>query len=1546
MQIINNWEKNSTVRNKPRRILISDGSKYFFPITEQPLCLHPIIMALGEEITRSILVQSAYMFMQNILINETEVVCKIVQKIIQKKPFISLPEEMYQNLLTVIIDESYHAHVAHDFINQVENFTKIKPIALSFESSLTRSIQLVLTTLPEHCRFYFEIIAVCIAENSITKELVATIKDPEVNIFFNEINADHLADEGRHCGIFSELLTRLWQEISEDTKKIIGRCLPNFICEYLSRDIKIKIDRDILSKLNLECEEIERVLYDTHPEYTVESLWLINPIVKNIISVLKKSGILNHPETAQAFQKIGYAEYKNLFQNEMLQQAKKCEAEAFKKVNTGNLNFLRCAEQTLLPAQQLHHFILLNVDITANVCREFILSYIYDVMNDSSEENSANEFLDRNCIWLQKIPICITASESFVTESNRPEILQLHIFPKGTKHLQISAHYNSKYYDAKRIEEFLENVSYYLTTALNNPTYHSKNLPLVSLKQRELFLKQAKENSIDTNNKETIISLFVKQVANHPQHIAVTSEFKSITYQQLDHLSDIVAYNLQKSGLNCGSIIAVIHEHTYVYIPIIFGIMKAKMVFLPLSPQETQSRLQSILHEAEVSFVITDVESLSHILTDFTCLLSSQIIHSTLENISTHFSRYKMQLTANELAYIIYTSGSSGLPKGVMIAHGALVCFAKSAAKTFPITKEDRILQFCSYNFDASLADICASLISGASICLRTQNILNTSAHFFEICQQYKITILNLPATLWGQLVHDLFAFSLKLPDSLKTVVIGGESLAPAILEQWFQFKPSGIRLLNTYGPTEATIAVTACELDNYVAFYAREKLIGQPFTHALLYVLDDYYRLVPIGVSGELYIGGLGVSRGYFKRPNLTAKSFLQDLNTMNKDLPKTGPVYKTGDRVRWVNENTLEFLGRSDRQIKIRGFRIELSEIECVLNKHALVASSIAIYNQNALIPYIAAFVLPNISEINAKIKIEYSTLKTSIQDHIKQNLPEYMQPARLQFVEKWPVTIQGKIDTNQLIDLLSTEKKPQSKNNSESQCNEKKSLELVLANLWKKLLGVQEINAESHFFYLGGHSLHAMRLLALINREIQSQLTVREILENPNFSCMLNVIQQSIGGKRSIEQIQSGSFFGPLSFVQEGLWILNYLQSEKSINYNVAYALHLKGVLDTVTLEESVNRIIERQWILRSIFKRDTNITQNVLPISHVILKPEIITIEQFREFAVINARTPFHLSNNPPLTLRLFQIHSEHFILFVNHHHIIHDASSINIFIKELSTIYESILTKVEYKLPKILRQYVDYALWQRSPKNIEATKSLDYWCHQLKNYKPICLPFRKSNVHLNSSSGHTYYFSIDESITQKLRNICSHHDCTLFVGLLTIMNLLLHRYSGENDIAFASVISTRDHHIDEHLMGMFLNVVLLRNKIYVGDSFVDLLTPIKKTLFDATIHRFTPLELINQSMHLQRLAFCHTLVDISVNFHHFDENFAKFVSQNMNSEIEFIDNKTAKFGLSFDIYVRKKSLDIKIEYCTDLYDLSSIEKFSEEFLFLTKSVIEI
>ncbi len=1540
MQLVNNWERNSTVKNKPRRILIKDSSKYFFPIAEQPLCIHPIIAAMGEEVVNSILVQSAYFFMQNILINETEVVCKITQKIIHEKAQISLSDEMVHQLLTVIVDETYHAYIAHDFILQVSNLTNIKPIVYTAESSLTRSINFILEVLPENCHLFFEIIALCIAENSITKELVTTIKDPDVNIFFNEINADHLIDEGRHCVIFTDLLTKIWLHIPEERKKIIGACLPDFICKYLSCDVKKINDRRVLSNLNIENDVIEEILNDTHQSFEVSPFYLNNPIVKNILSLLKKSKILDHLETSQAFLKFGFLEEQKVTKNENSEHDENYADSTFAKISSGLIDFLRPVEKNILPEKQLNQSITLNFDINPNVCKKLILSYLNDVTNNITEEDKTSDIFANNSLGKKDNSIFIFFSESFISEKIHPEDLQLHIYKDECKFLKIKIIYNSKFYDKCRVDEFLENISYYINLAINNPSCHLKNLPLVSPKQKEHLLLQAKRKPENIDINETVISLFKNQVINYPSQVAVMSENETLTYKQLDHLSDIVAYNLEKLGLSSESVIVIIHNKTNNYIPIILGIMKAKMIFIPLSPKETDSRLQHMLNEINAQLIISDSENIISNISHFSCIHSLKII--ALENQSADISSqslypYKSNLTAEDLAYIIYTSGTSGMPKGAMITHASLIHFAKSAARVFPIKEGDKILQFCPFNFDASLADICVSLISGASICLYNQKLLSTSSHFFEICQQYKITNLNLPATFWGQIVQDMILFSLKLPESLKTVVIGGEALAPAILDQWFQFSTSDIRILNTYGPTEATIAVTACELNNYKSYKNPEKIIGQSFKNSLLFVLDNHDRILPIGAIGELYIGGLGVSQGYFKRPDLTEKSFIYNLNSINKDLPITQLVYKTGDKVRWINENTLEFIGRSDRQVKINGIRIELSEIEYLLNKHPLVESSFVINHKKGTVPFIAAFVITKSHELREK-----SVISASIKKHIMLKIPEHMQPKYIQILKKWPLNNQGKIDKSQLIDFLSLEENFQEIKNIEKDFIDVNSLEVVLKDIWQSLLGVQEVSAKSHFFELGGHSLLAMRLIAHIKQEAQIHLTVREVLENPNFNCMLNLIQHRKRNQTACEEIKTGATSGPLSFSQEALWVLHLLQNGKSINYNIAYALHLKGSIDPFILEEAVNYIIDRQWILRSIFKKDIIASQNVIP-QRVILRPKLVSLEIFRELSLESARIPFDLSNNPPILLQLFQIDPKYFILFVNHHHIIHDAYSINIFIKELSSVYNSFLYSAKISLPKLQRQFVDYADWQRSSENTTVTKDLDFWSQQLKNYKPICLPFRKTKTHLNPSAGDSYYFSLDSDITLKLKTICSQNDCTLFVGFLAIMNLLLHRYSGENDIAFATAMSTRDHQIDEHLIGMFVNVIILRNQLQPECSFVSLLDSIKKTLIEATTHRFTPLELISRSMNLQRMTFCHTLVDIIVNYHNFDDNFAKFIAKDVHSKIEFIDNKTSKFGLSFDIYNYNKLIDIKIEFSKDLYEFSSIKKISEDFIFLTDSL---
>lgn len=1550
MQIIENWEKRSTIRNRPRRLLVADASKYYFPIIQQPLCLHPLVIALGEKVKQYILIQSAYMFMKTISVNETGVVCAIANKIIQGKTKIPFPKEICQNLLTVIIDEAYHAYVANDFIQQLSTATNIKPIEMNIESSLSRAITVISKSLPQQYRIFFKIIAVCIAENSITKELITVTKDPKVNKFFNEINADHTVDEGRHCRIFLEVLTHLWQEISEVDKESIGPLIPSFIYEYFRRDVKIKNDRKILSQLKLAPDEIEKILYDTHPEYTLENLRLINPIVDNIITLLQKSGVLFHESTADAF--------KTLDSRKPL---------SFQTLNSWQIDFLLSTRDPSPFDEMACQTILLNLEISSHSCCGLFISYLHDVTQSEQisfmlkASSSANEtvcvpmvskvtsantiqeftrqfeadiaysmalgnFLTEREVFASKLPLWVDLTQNFFYAKNHPEVLQIHIFKNANNQLKISIYYHLKYHDQNRIFDLLENFSYYLKIALKNESSLRKEIPLVSPRQRQQLLKQSSNHEANPQH-DTLITLFTKQVHRNPQKLAIIDNMRTVTYQELDEMSDIVAINLRNMGLTSGRIIAVIHDHSYAYMALIIGIMKAGMIFLPLSNDDPLERLRAIFKEAKVGLIIIDREQLDNKLcAEFSFMTSAQMLKPG-EN---RFDLAQVEPTHDDLAYIIYTSGSTGMPKGVTITHLSLANLAQSVVKTFPITKNDRVLQFAIYSFDASLAEISGTLISGATLCIRTGSMLDSSSQFFSECLRLKITLLNLPTPLWCQLVEDLATFSLPLPATVKTVIIGGEAIVPAILDKWYQQVGTQIRLVNTYGPTETAIAVTACDLGAYPLLRSRASLIGTAIANAFLYVLDQFHRLLPIGAIGELYIGGPGVSKGYFNDPELTKKRFLPYLGLQSAGELGPGPFYKTGDRVRWLDNHSddiqhkvLTFIGRSDRQIKIRGFRVELGEIEQVLNTYPGVSSSLVIYNNKAQQPCLIAFIISYRPE---------SICVAQLKSYTERHLPKYMQPSRIQILTEWPMTKQGKIDKSHLLSLL---------HDSKEHHHLIDSIEARLAQIWQTLLSTKDIHLKSNFFYLGGHSLLAMRLMARINAEFQTNLTLRNILESPCFCDMATLIKQSNHKKIPAVAKQNQSISSPLTFAQESLWLIDRLQSGRSINYNIAYAIHFKNTIDPSILEKSLNHILKRHEILRSVFlKKDNQVIQTTVE-KTIKLIPEIVTPIEFNSIALTEGRTPFDLARESPLRIRLFQIDAHH-VLLINHHHIIHDGFSIGILMEELKSCYEAFCANQTPRLPLLSFQYADHARQQRKGNQSLSADSLDYWCRQLMGYKPLLLPFRKLNARMNPSLGDTYSFSIDVPAIEFLRSLCSQEDCTLFAGLLAIFFVLFSRYCKEDDVAVASMMSTRDYQSDEHLIGIFLNAVILRQRVTKEDSFSSLLKQVKKTLLDATANRFTPLEHVIKAAQMTRLPNDHTLFDVMVSFHHFDQDFTKLDCDAFKSEIEFIDNKTAKFGITFDIYDNGKSLLVKIEYCTDLYTISSIKQMAQDYLNLINS----
>lgn len=1516
------WERKSTIRNRPQRTLGESPSKYFFPALEQSLCLHPLIKALGEKQKALILTHSAYMFMQTIIINETEVICAIAQKIISHKNSLRFSSETVQKLLTIIIDETYHAYVANDFILQVSKKSGVKPILFKSASSLSHAIAKTKILIPKKYRIIFEIIAACIAENSITKELISLAKDPDVDPLFYQINEDHIADEGRHCRLFSAILANVWQEIPECAKDAIGPNLVLFIKHYLDRNIALINNRKILESLPLSGGDIDQIIYDTYPECSEDNFTLINPVYKNIISLLKRAQIFEHDLTAQAFSKVPESP-KLLDIVEPLKEINLCFVKHTRKnhcegpktqsikIDTA-VDLPDCSGLLLFYLQSVvgepvPSFIMIDKELLVVQHRfdqqNFVSNELYKFKFSLAAQSHAHNL--KTAGKEQKLPLSITFGEN-AYDPNLSHALQVNFIRSGS--LKMVVHYETSIFDDDRVRDLLNNFSYFLEQALLNKSILGKDLPLVCLSHRQKLLDVSFKEPVLTP--DSILSLFELQVKNSPNEIAIVDGERQVTYLELNDMALKIAGFLQESYLP-GSIIAILYSQSFEYCPIILGIMKASMVFLPLAYDASDSRLEAMIKETECALIIMDRGRLPDL---------HEVPKTTFRQM---IDRQKVAIkqppfSFDGLAYIIYTSGSTGKPKGVMISHGSIANFSKAAAKTFGIRPKDRFLQFAPFCFDPSLAEIFATLISGATLIIKTETMMDESAWFFSECSRLKVSIINLPTSFWFQIIGEQDSLSSMLPLTLHTVVVGGEMLKPYQVNLWHEKVDAPIRLLNTYGPTETTIAVTSCEIGRE-ALGIKESLIGTSMAQASLYVFDQFFRLLPVGATGELYVGGPGLSLGYFKLSDLTKESFIR------KGMPSNERLYKTGDRVKWIDgfgayELILAYVDRIDSQIKIRGFRVELLEIEHALNRYPGVIESRVLSQQKLGLDQIAAF-------IRLEKPIDVEDLRSSL-----SVLPEYMRPQQFIFVKEWPKTSHGKIDDEALLTMLIRPAKKLFDDQVESR----------LAQIWQDLLIFSDISRTSNFFHEGGHSLLALRLLDRINREFAVSLTLRNILETPVlFEMAAKIKSQNIS--KGNENFRAKTIeSGPLSFAQEALWVFDQMHNQQSINYNIAYFLHFKIAhnLQIAILEKSLNHIIERHQILQSVFhKKDGSVVQTPIH-QQISLKPELATEENFKRAALKEARTPFRLSEAPPLRIRLFQVENDFFLL-VNHHHIIHDGYSIGLFLKELKICYESFLQQKTPDLPKLWASFKDFAQKERDDLPLRLDQSLNYWREKLADYKPLTLPLGLDSGNFIADSGKHCRFILEKNQTEALRKIANQEDCTVFTSLLAILMIMLGQTAKTDDVALLSPISTREYHDDEHMMGMFINLVMLRQKIDKNESFLSFLQQSKNMLIDAFTHRQVPLETLSRTLSLSRDQN-NRLCNFMVVFHQAEENFTRFETADLKADIEFIDNQSSK-GITFDIYEHIDHVEVDIEYCPEQLTKEVVLELADRFMRLAHRI---
>ncbi|MBZ4377523.1 condensation domain-containing protein, partial [Corallococcus sp. AS-1-6] len=812
--------------------------------------------------------------------------------------------------------------------------------------------------------------------------------------------------------------------------------------------------------------------------------------------------------------------------------------------------------------------------------------------------------------------------------------------------------------------------------------------------------------------------------------------------------------------------------------------------------------------------------------------------------------------------------------------------------------------------------EIFTTLCNGATLVLAPLEKLMPGAPLPLLLREQELSVVSLtPAALAATSSEGLPA--------VRTVISGGEALPVDVVARW----APGRRLLNTYGPTEATVIATLGE----VVADGNVPSIGKPLANVRVYVLDPYGQPVPVGVRGELHIGGVGVARGYAGRPGLTAERFVPDAFSGEEGAR----LYRTGDVVRWRADGQLDFVGRIDAQVKVRGFRIELGEVENALRAAPAVKDAVVLAREDA----------PGDKRLVAYVVGE-SLDVSALRAHLKQHLPEYMVPAAFVPLEALPLTSNGKVDRKAL-------PAPDTSVLRASQSYEAPAtpLEERLAALWSEVLRVPTVGRTDNFFELGGHSLLATQLVARVRAALDVELPLRALFEAPTIAALAEKLQRASTGAR-LPPLTRTRTDGPqpLSFAQQRLWFLDQLAPDDA-SYNLPVTLRLLGRLDVEALRRAFEALVARHEALRTTFfeeegqpfQRIHPPTEWILPIEDLSGLNESERDAETLRLATREARQPFHLVQGPLLRTALLKLSEDSHVLLVTMHHIVSDGWSMGVLIRELASLYESFSGGRAPSLPPLPVQYADFALWQRQWLQGETLESqLGYWKRQLAGAPAALeLPTDRPRPAVQSRRGATLPVHFPSHLTDSLRSLAQREGATPFMLLLSAFQLLLSRYSGQDDISVGSPIAGRTHAEAESLIGFFVNTLVLRAHVRPEESFRQLLSQVKATTLAAYEHQHVPFEKLVEVLQPSRDLSRSPLFQVML------------VLQNAPAEalrvpgMAFqpipLEGNSSRFDLALTLFEVPQGLTGFLEYSSDLFDASSVQRLMRHFGVLLSSL---
>lgn len=1023
---------------------------------------------------------------------------------------------------------------------------------------------------------------------------------------------------------------------------------------------------------------------------------------------------------------------------------------------------------------------------------------------------------------------------------------------------------------------------------------------------------------------KTIHELFEQRVQEAPDALAASFEAQKITYGELNQKANQLARYLQHLGVKTETLVALSMDRSIEMIVAVLAILKAGGAYVPLDPASPPDRLMFMLEDTKAPVLITD-----SILKEKFQGYSGHLILMDKEWDKVEVEkRENLGRTSNtsNLIYVIYTSGSTGKPKGVLITHANANNYLNWSRETFSLTAKD-IIDFSSLlSFDASVYKTLLPLTTGSQIAICSEEQKKDPKTYFEYLLHCKATLIGGTPSHFAQLKEFMSDFDLP---HLRIVIMGGEALIPSDVALWLKHFPQQ-KIINEYGPTEITVATTWFVIDRTnVKKFTSSIPIGKPIPHSYLYILDPHMQPAD---EGELYIGGRGVARGYLNRPELNEQRFIPNpFASENQDNLR---LYKTGDLVRQLPDGNIDFLGRMDDQVKIRGYRIELGEIEYVLRQDERISNCVVIAREDR--PGEKRLAAYLVSPEGLPTEQQAADLIASLREKIQSHLPDYMMPSAFIFLKELPLSPNKKVDRKAL-------PAPEHYYRSSDYIAPRNPLEEKLVSFWSELLKVKPIGVTDDFFLLGGHSLLVMKLIAWIKQEFHIELPFRCIFDSPTIEKLSLLLKKETPLPSIPLAPQSRDPPIALSFAQQRLWFLDQIITDKSI-YNIPCAVRLLGPLDQAAMAKAFRSMIHRHETLRTRFKVVGGLPEQVIE-ENIAFSLEKSSAKNLEHIYLTEARKPFDLSRAPLMRASLLTLAKDNHVLIVILHHSIADEWSTDIFIRELCAYYNHYAVHQPLDLPKLPIQYADYGLWQRKwlqEKILE--KQLNYW-HSHLNGAPESLdfPFDKPRPLISTYQGSSHQILLSKQSLESLKSLGTRHQSTLFMVLLASLQVLLHRYTGQDDIVVGSPIAHRNHKEVEGLIGFFVNMIGLRGHLGHNPRFLDVLKQMREIALQAYAHQDVPFEQLVEHLNVVRHLGRHPIFQVVLALQTAES------SQWHLSELEAQPYKISTGQALFDLTFTLKELltgemAITIDYSTDLFETPTIERLGKHFINLLEEVV--